>query len=44
MTKKILILIFIVFSLFSCGKKGDPVYKDENLNSTLNSALEITFS
>ncbi len=28
---KIIILILILFSLVvSCGKKGDPVYKDSN--------------
>ena len=33
MRKKIYILLFVVIILCSCGKKGDPVYNDENLNS-----------
>jgi len=28
MIKKILFTLFICFMIFSCGKKGDPVYED----------------
>ena len=30
MIKKIYILIFVSVLIYSCGKKGDPVYKEEN--------------
>ena len=33
MIKKIFILLFVSVILCSCGKKGDPVYKEENQNS-----------
>ena len=33
MIKKIYILLLITIILFSCGKKGDPVYNEENQNS-----------
>ena len=32
MIKKIYILIFASVLIYSCGKKGDPVYKEENQN------------
>ncbi|NDH70024.1 MAG: hypothetical protein EBY54_01330 [Proteobacteria bacterium] len=32
MIKKIYILVFISILICSCGKKGDPVYKEENQN------------
>ena len=32
MIKKIYILVFISILIYSCGKKGDPVYKEENQN------------
>ncbi len=28
MTKKILLFLILCCFIFSCGKKGDPVYKD----------------
>ena len=28
MIKKIYIIIFLSFFLISCGKKGDPIYKE----------------
>ena len=33
MIKKIYILLFVAIIICSCGKKGDPVYNDKNLNS-----------
>ena len=33
MIKKIYILLLITIMLFSCGKKGDPVYNEGNQNS-----------
>jgi hypothetical protein len=35
MIKKIYIIIFISILITSCGKKGDPVYKEENQNSKI---------
>ncbi len=34
MTKKIIIFLILSFMVFSCGKKGDPVYKDSKSKST----------
>jgi len=36
MIKKIFIILFLLFVITSCGKKGDPVYKGnlKNLEST----------
>ena len=44
MIKKIYIIIFITFMLFSCGKKGDPVYKEESKSSEKISAQMSAFS
>ena len=33
MIKKIYILLFVTMIISSCGKKGDPVYKEVNQNS-----------
>ena len=30
MLKKIYILLFVSILIISCGKKGDPIYKEEN--------------
>tara|TARA_Y100000287_G_C14158199_1_gene323324 strand:- start:790 stop:924 length:135 start_codon:yes stop_codon:yes gene_type:complete len=32
MIKKIYILLFASILICSCGKKGDPIYKEENQN------------
>ena len=32
MIKKIYILLIVGILICSCGKKGDPVYKEENQN------------
>ena len=43
MIKKIFIITFVSILLFSCGKKGDPIYnqKSQNLKiiGTLQSAI-----
>ena len=33
MIQKIFIFLFIAILFFSCGKKGDPIYNEENQNS-----------
>ena len=30
MIKKIYLIFFITLFVISCGKKGDPIYKDKN--------------
>ena len=42
MIKRIFILLFVAAIIISCGKKGDPVYKEEN-KSSKKSAQIITF-
>tara|TARA_B100001063_G_scaffold224034_1_gene231699 strand:+ start:690 stop:824 length:135 start_codon:yes stop_codon:yes gene_type:complete len=42
MIKKIYIILLIAIIISSCGKKGDPVYKEENQNSRKIS-VEMTF-
>ena len=44
MTKKIYILLFVSIIFCSCGKKGDPVYKEENQNVENISFSLTTFS
>tara|TARA_Y100000816_G_scaffold214611_1_gene159860 strand:- start:776 stop:910 length:135 start_codon:yes stop_codon:yes gene_type:complete len=44
MIKKIYILIFVSVLIFSCGKKGDPVYKNENQNVKKNNIQMNVFS
>ena len=44
MIKKIYILILVTVLFCSCGKKGDPVYKDENQNSGKHSTQMSVFS
>ncbi|WP_256998019.1 hypothetical protein [Candidatus Pelagibacter communis] len=44
MIKKILISVFIIILLSSCGKKGDPVFNEKNLNSELSKAKISLFS
>ena len=34
MIKKIFFTLIICFMIFSCGKKGDPVYEDPNKNTS----------
>ena len=35
MIKKIILLFLLSFLLISCGKKGDPVYKDSEKKTDL---------
>tara|TARA_B110001452_G_scaffold163733_1_gene136503 strand:- start:3 stop:137 length:135 start_codon:yes stop_codon:yes gene_type:complete len=44
MIKKISIVLFIAILLSSCGKKGDPVYKEENRNSKIFTIRQSTIS
>lgn len=44
MIKKIYILVFISILICSCGKKGDPVYKEDNQNVEKKSIQITTFS
>tara|TARA_B100001142_G_C13689912_1_gene405583 strand:+ start:299 stop:427 length:129 start_codon:yes stop_codon:yes gene_type:complete len=37
MIKKIYIFIFIVILIAACGKKDDPVYKEENTKISITS-------
>ena len=42
MIKKIYILLFLTIVISSCGKKGDPVYKVENISSG-EKRVQITY-
>ena len=44
MIKKIYILILISFVIWSCGKKGDPIYKEKNQNVEKISIQTTIFS
>ncbi len=45
MIKKIFIILFINIIITSCGKKGDPIYNEENKNSKkILSTQKSTFS
>tara|TARA_Y100000741_G_scaffold129398_1_gene97452 strand:+ start:149 stop:283 length:135 start_codon:yes stop_codon:yes gene_type:complete len=44
MIKKIYILLFITIIICSCGKKDDPVYKEENKSSGKISIQITAFS
>tara|TARA_B100001093_G_C26314815_1_gene795119 strand:+ start:36 stop:170 length:135 start_codon:yes stop_codon:yes gene_type:complete len=43
MIKKVYILLLVAIVLCSCGKKGDPVYNEDNLNSGKISTQMIAF-
>ena len=36
--------LFIAILIFSCGKKGDPIYKEKNQNSEIIVTKKITIS
>ncbi len=36
MIKKILIYLVIFITLYSCGKKGDPIYKESKKDTIVN--------
>ena len=40
MIKKIFVTLFIVILLTSCGRKGDPIYNEENQNSKVFGNLQ----
>ena len=44
MIKKIYIFLFITILLTSCGKKGDPIYNQDNQNSKMFSAQQSALS
>ena len=44
MIKKISIFLFIAILFSSCGKKGDPIYNEENKNSKISSTQMSTLS
>jgi len=35
MTKKIILSLILCFLVFSCGKKGDPIYEDQQTKSSI---------
>ncbi len=39
MIKKIILSLIICFAIFSCGKKGDPEYKDPKNNAKIQTLL-----
>tara|TARA_E500000331_G_C17040343_1_gene619253 strand:+ start:332 stop:466 length:135 start_codon:yes stop_codon:yes gene_type:complete len=43
MIKKFYIFLFISILLISCGKKGDPVYKEQN-DSKIESHIKLNTS
>ena len=44
MIKKVFVILFVIVLCSSCGKKGDPVYKDNNLNSKILVIRQISYS
>ena len=39
MIKKIILILILSVTIFSCGKKGDPEYKDPENNAKIQSFL-----
>ena len=39
MIKKIILTLILCSAIFSCGKKGDPEYKEPNNNAEIQSIL-----
>ena len=35
MIKKIILSLILCFLIFSCGKKGDPIYEDQQKKSSI---------
>ena len=44
MIKKIYIILFIAILFFSCGKKEDLIYNEENQSSKIFNMQKITLS
>tara|TARA_B110001452_G_scaffold191241_1_gene161385 strand:- start:335 stop:469 length:135 start_codon:yes stop_codon:yes gene_type:complete len=44
MIKKIFIFLIVAILLYSCGKKGDPIYNEENQNSKTVSAQKSFYT
>ena len=44
MIKKITVILLITIMSSSCGKKGDPVYNEENIDSKIFSIRQIILS
>ncbi len=44
MIKKIFIIMFVAILSSSCGKKGDPIYNEENQTSKADRIQLITVS
>ncbi len=42
--KKIYIILLILISISSCGKKGDPIYNEETKNLKILSTQQSTIS
>ncbi len=43
MIKKIYIIVLVTILISACGKKGDPVFNDENQNTKMLSTKRSTF-
>ena len=43
MKKKIFVTLFIAILLTSCGRKSDPIYNEENLNSKVFNNQQYIF-
>ena len=41
MIKKITLSLILCFLIFSCGKKGDPIYEDQQKKSSIQN-IQIT--
>ena len=41
MIKKILLILICTLTLISCGKKGDPEYKQSKLKNTTNNPIKL---
>jgi len=39
MIKKIILILILCYAMSSCGKKGDPKYKEPENNAKIQSAL-----
>ncbi len=42
MTKKIILSLILCFLVFSCGKKGDPIYEDQQKKSLIQNIQKNT--